>query len=810
MVSPQPVVARGSLAHVAPSDFLLGFRALKKDGPCAPRCGAAAAAGAFCPGGPARRTCMTDDLKHWQLVYFWVLPQGLLNHQSSIHSRAMEGEETTSSHPSENSSTLDLPSAYDIADSLLPEHSTGTSEEPCNSVDAFASSESLGVSSIPLERDHFEEIVTRCIVEVLSTALSKPNAPPINPLCKDILKSSRHNKAEKKNEHEEQLEVRHLKDLSEDENHQHASVEEEEGQKEESEEEKHHHEEDESRSEEDKHNGDNRSYENRLHKGEKKHHLDIRGEEEEDDDETSYKRNNHSVEGSKEKEHHAEDSGEAEHELPDKKSHSGAKSMEEFSPGDDQYSVGHKYSDEKMSSNEKRNQESEEDEEVEEEEQEESSERYHHESKEQHSYQYKGHEESEENEEAEKKKRYYRPKHYDRKHRVGDSSKERQDHHGEKRNSLEESHEEGNRFWDKKSHDQKHHYKEPQHHSEEKRRNYYGEHISEDAEKRHAGHETEEYRELGHQNKVNSEEEDKRRHIGGESEEEQHEQKRYRDEPRDAVKHHYEGRKHDNEGSEEDVDKHHSHNNRDEKRHHGEGRHHLHDREDEERDNLHSGESKEQSTRHYSTEEWDGEKKRHYLGYNEEDEEIEKRHYSEDQKQDNEDSMEKAGNGEGYKSHFITENARRAAIQLSPLYQRLPWKSRHIDKKDNMGDQMLEREQESRPSLSEKTLFPQYDYDWWEKKQFLDGLNHGHGEKRNLGRLRKLDMKRQYDRMDQLAQLLNYRKKSAEFPELYNSGEDLKNHPMIRSNKEKELENLAAMDLELQKIAEKFNDNRRG
>lgn len=29
-------------------------------------------------------------------------------------------------------------------------------------------------------------------------------------------------------------------------------------------------------------------------------------------------------------------------------------------------------------------------------------------------------------------------------------------------------------------------------------------------------------------------------------------------------------------------------------------------------------------------------------------------------------------------------------------------------------------------------------------------------------------------------------------------------------SQEKELENLAAMDLELQKIAEKFNDNRRG
>ncbi|XP_053879789.1 secretogranin-1 isoform X1 [Malaclemys terrapin pileata] len=731
---------------------------------------------------------------------------------------AMEGDETALSHPSEDSSILDLPSAYDITDSFLLEHSTGTSDEPCSSVDTFASSACLGISSMPMEKDHVEEMVTRCIVEVLSTALSKPNAPPINPLCKDILKKSGRHKAEKKNENEEeQLEVRHLKESSEDEKHQHTSVEEERGQKEEIEE-KHHHEEDESRGEEEKHNGDSHSHENRIHKGEKKHHLDIRGEEEEDDDENSYKRNNHSEEGSKEKKHHAEESGEAEHELPDKKSHSLAKSMEEFSPGDDKHSTGHRHSEEKMHSNEKRSHESEE-----EEEEEESSERNHHESKEHGSYQYRGHEESEESEEAEEEKRRYKPRHNHRKHRVGDSFKERRDHEGEKRNPLEESDEEENQFWDKKSHYQKHHYEEPEHHREEKR-NDYGKHSSEDVEeKRHAGHGSEEYREQRHQNKENSEEEDKRHHLSGESEEERHEKKRHHDEPHEAVRHHYEGRKHHSEESEEELDKHHGHSSRDEKRHHGEGRHHLHDREDEEMHKLHSGESKGQSTGHYSTEERDSEEKRHYPGYDEMDAEIEKRRDSEDQKQDNEDSTEKVRYGEKeYKSYFSAENEKRAAIRYSPFYHRLQWKSRHLDKKDNMGDQILGSEQESRPSLNEKNFFPEYDYDWWEKKQLLDGLNHGHGEKRNLGRLHKLDMKRQYDRMDQLAQLLNYRKKSAEFPELYNSGEDLKKHQLIRSDKgnlsqrplteeeEKELENLAAMDLELQKIAEKFNDNRRG
>uniref|UniRef100_A0A8C3PCY5 Shieldin complex subunit 1 n=1 Tax=Chrysemys picta bellii TaxID=8478 RepID=A0A8C3PCY5_CHRPI len=59
----------------------------------------------------------------------------------------MEGDETASSHPSEDSSILDLPSAYDITDSFLLEHSTGTSDEPCSSVDTFASSACLGASS---------------------------------------------------------------------------------------------------------------------------------------------------------------------------------------------------------------------------------------------------------------------------------------------------------------------------------------------------------------------------------------------------------------------------------------------------------------------------------------------------------------------------------------------------------------------------------------------------------------------------------------------------------------------------------------
>lgn len=79
--------------------------------------------------------------------------------------------------------------------------------------------------------------------------------------------------------------------------------------------------------------------------------------------------------------------------------------------------------------------------------------------------------------------------------------------------------------------------------------------------------------------------------------------------------------------------------------------------------------------------------------------------------------------------------------------------------------------------------------------------------------------KREYDRMDELAQLLNYKKRSVEFPDFYDSEEIKKRHydergrfreTPLTEEEEKELENLAIMDLELQKIAEKLSNNRQG
>lgn len=98
-----------------------------------------------------------------------------------------------------------------------------------------------------------------------------------------------------------------------------------------------------------------------------------------------------------------------------------------------------------------------------------------------------------------------------------------------------------------------------------------------------------------------------------------------------------------------------------------------------------------------------------------------------------------------------------------------------MDKRDSAGEQLLEGREEGRPALSEKSLFPEYnDYEWWSEKQIQSALNHRRTEKRNPGKTNRYNVERQYNKMDQLAQLLNYRKKSAEFPELYSSGEDLK------------------------------------
>ncbi|KAM6082241.1 secretogranin-1 isoform 1-T1 [Chlamydotis macqueenii] len=666
-----------------------------------------------------------------------------------------------------------------------------------------------GVSTVPVEKDHIEEMVTRCIVEVLSNALSKPNAPPINPECKEILKKS--GRSDRERSENKQLEVRHLKGPAEIEKHHTMSVEKEQSQAEEeskkymkgSDEEKLAHEEGKSKEEE---GGDHTPIqEERLHTEEKKHYQEIRREEEK-----SY----HSEE-SKESTHHDE---EVEHAVLDKKSRSGGVSTEEFPDGNGQRPVGRWHSEEGMQNAYKRIHEGEEGEA-----EEERSEKYHHESKEREFSHQQEHEESDESEETEEEKQPYKPKHYLGKHRMDDSSEEKRDRGGEKEELAEESNTEEAHLWNKRNHHQKH--QEESEQQREEKGGTHGRHGSEEVEeKRHADQGSEEYRERWQQSEESSEEENKRHHHSEESNEKWHEERRHHDGSHEVRRHHSEGRAYLGDESEEELDRYLSGGSK-EKQHRAGGRYRLWDNGDEGSQKVYAQERKGPTRRHYSTEDSVEQQRHPGNSEEEEEEEVEKQHHSSNQVEKEEENMEEGryAEREEYRSRLPAETEKRTTASYNSFYPLLWWKSRHFEKRNSAGEQPLEGKEEGRPTLNEKSLFPEYDdYDWWEKKQILSALNHGRTEKRNLGKTNRYDTRRQYNKMDQLAQLLNYRKKSAEFPELYNSAEDMKKRHVIRNNRgslsqrpltaeeEKELENLAAMDLELQKIAEKFNDNRRG
>ncbi|KAF4023352.1 hypothetical protein G4228_015339 [Cervus hanglu yarkandensis] len=211
---------------------------------------------------------------------------------------------------------------------------------------------------------------------------------------------------------------------------------------------------------------------------------------------------------------------------------------------------------------------------------------------------------------------------------------------------------------------------------------------------------------------------------------------------------------------------------------------------------------------------------RNYLDYGEEkgEEGARGKWQPQGDPRDAEENREEARlRGKQYAPHHITE--KRLGELLNPSYDPPQWKSSRFERKDHMDDSFLEGEEENGLTLNEKHFFPEYNYDWWEKKPFEEDVNWGY-ETRNP--VPKLDLKRQYDRVAELDQLLHYRKKSAEFPDFYDSEEQMSprhtaeneeeraGQGVLTEEEEKELENLAAMDLELQKIAEKFSGNRRG
>ncbi|NWT71710.1 SCG1 protein, partial [Prunella himalayana] len=687
----------------------------------------------------------------------------------SVCSGTMEEKETSPSHTS-GSSTLDLPSVCDLAEPFLPPHSSENSQELYPSGDVFPSPPT-GASTVPVEKDHTEEMVTRCIVEVLSNALSKPNAPSINPECKEILKKS--DKNDRERSENKQPEVRHPKDPAETEKHPTGSMEKEQRQAEEEskkymeggDEEKLAREEGKSKEEEAGHY--TAAQGETLHMEEKKHYQEIGREEE---------RNYHSEEESKE----GKCCEEVEAAVLTKKSHSEGMSMDEFHGGNDQSPRGHWHLEEGMQSPPKEMQEGEEGEE-------ERSEKYHHESQERAFSHQQEREESEESEEREEGKEPFKAKGYRGKHRAGDSSEEKRGHGGERGEPAGGSHPGEASLWEQ--------WQQRQHHREESEEEggSPGRRGPEELQEERPAEGSEEHRDSWQQSQESREEENKRHQHSEESSERRRQQE---------GSHRAGGRTHPAAEAEEQLARYLS----EEKQRRVAGR--ARSRSREQGGSQKAREHKGQASRHYSTE--------HSL-----EEEVEKKHHSSDQEENEEE--ERFAEREEYRGHLPAEKEKRTAASYRPFYPLLWWKSQHLDKRDSAGEQLLEGREEGRPALSEKSLFPEYnDYEWWSEKQIQSALKRRRSEKRNPGKTNRYDVERQYNKMDQLAQLLNYRKKSAELPGLYSSGEDLKKRHVagndrrslsqrpLTEEEEKQLENLATMDLELQNIAEKINSLRRG
>lgn len=124
-----------------------------------------------------------------------------------------------------------------------------------------------------------------------------------------------------------------------------------------------------------------------------------------------------------------------------------------------------------------------------------------------------------------------------------------------------------------------------------------------------------------------------------------------------------------------------------------------------------------------------------------------------------------------YAPYPTAEKRKRLGVLLNPYFDPLQWKNSDFEKKDNPDDSFREGEDGNGLTLADKNFFPEYNYEWWEKRPFSEDVNWGY-EKRSFARAPHLDFKRQYDDgVAELDQLLHYRKKSAEFPDFYDSEE---------------------------------------
>ncbi|KAG9484300.1 hypothetical protein GDO78_009950, partial [Eleutherodactylus coqui] len=618
--------------------------------------------------------------------------------------------------------------------------------------------------------------VTRCIVEVLSNALAKPNAPPIDPECKEILKKSSQHSLDEKDE-QKQYETKSIKDFDSMDKHPYEGNEEVKHSqvlpKEENEEKRQH--------------AEDRSKEEKEE--EKKHVVDKEestghskerdfGDNDDEDDRDDEERGDHRNQSEKEEiekkgRYNHDGSPEAKHDIFDKKVHQTAKSVEEFSEEDEEprhlEEILKRYPISQIPK-----------------------EPFFHSGKYHAARSDEISEESDEKEEE--RKRSYNPKHNDFAQRFLDYDDKRS-HKEEQRNHLP-------------SDDDTFHYRG--------QKSNYGQDFFENHLKNN--YERRPY----HEKESSEESREKRRHHQDSEEEKDNHDSNEESNERDLMGHYYEDKRHHleikrwpsqknaqpnygengegSEESEEDIEKRHKDDRLARQELYRKLKHQLGDSEE---DGSYRQEKKQEDKRRYIGDEMVDEMKRYYpdLPY-----EQNIRHYNE---KNTDDSIYPSNDKHKRRHSEETRSFTKYTSRNDPFR----WKNKYNENNENS-------EEERKRELQNKNLFPEYDdFELWGKKQFPDDLNHEYGGKKNPLKIPKSEEKRQYDRMDELAQLLNYKKKSVEFPDFYDSEEIKKRHYNERSRlhqrplteeEEKQLENLAIMDLELQKIAEKLSNNRQG
>ncbi|XP_003933268.2 secretogranin-1 [Saimiri boliviensis] len=655
------------------------------------------------------------------------------------------------------------------------------------------------VNSMPVDNgNHNEEMVTRCIIEVLSNALSKSSAPPITPECRQVLKKSRKEVKDKETTENEntKFEVRLLRDPADASEAHGPSSREEAGAPAEKDTQSPTQADTEPWAEGGGHSRERvdepqRSLypsDSQVSEEAKTSHSEKNEREEVEEEEgENYQKGERGEDGSEEI--HLEGPGETQNTFLNERNQASATKKEELVARSDTRADGH--SEEKTHSREKSSQESGEEAGSQEKQPQESK------------GQPQSQEESEEGEEdatSEVAKRRTRPRHHHGRSRPDRSSQGGSLPSEERGHPLEES-EESNvgmaSLGERRDHHSTHYRASEEEPEYGDVKSYPGVQDSEDLEgERYRGRGSEEYGAPRPQSEESWDEEDKRNYPGLELDKmargyEESEEERGQEQGK--------GRHHRGRGGEPRA--YFMSDTGEEKRFLGEGHHHVQESQIDKARRRPQGAWKELD--------------RNYLSYGEEGAQG-KRQQQGDLQDTRENREEARFQEKQYGSHHTAEKRKRLGELFNPYHDPLQWQRSHFERRDNMDDNFLEGEEENELSLNEKNFFPEYNYDWWEKKPFSEDVNWGY-EKRNLARVPKLDLKRQYDRVAQLDQLLHYRKKSAEFPDFYDSEEPMstlqeaeneKDRPdqrVLTEDEEKELENLAAMDLELQKIAEKFS-----